>query len=261
MQFISRYFSLEALASYSAIGLIVIAVIAFNLFTDSPPDEKDLINVQGEIVVIDPNFAFIKYGDEQVKITYECLCNYYWKEKNLSSSKYLQAQVTGSSGKYEAWRLTLDDQMILNRMDTSNSPIFIGLLTILSLIFIGIIVANKIKLKKLEKLYRDIFEKVAQIENPELSVEERIAIVDGLVASDDDRLIFSLSDLGTLNNLPEALQIKIGDALGYFLAKYDDPPEFYEDILRSLQPAVKTAALARFGNQETIASDAVITNN
>lgn len=261
MQFISRYFSLEALASYSAIGLIVIAVIAFNLFTDNPPDEKDLMNVQGEVVVIDPNFAFIKYGDGQVKITYECLCNYGWKEKNLASAKYLQAQVTGSSGKYEAWRLILDDKMILNRMDASGSPALISILALLSLIFIGIIAANKIKLKKLEKFYRGIFEKVMQIEDPELSVDERLAIVEELLASDDDRLLFSFAELGRFNDLPEALQIKVGDALGYFMAKYDDPPELYEDILRSLQPQVKTAALARFENRETIASDEAITNN
>jgi hypothetical protein len=256
MESLKRYFSLGHLASYSMMGLVFISVIGFNLIRDFPPEERDLKIIQGSILVIEPNYAHIKYGKDTVKIEYTCLCSHGWKENKLSSSANMQAWVTEKSGDYKAWKLILDNKPVLNNLEVSRSNyIFLGVIFSLTFLFIGIIVANKVQQKRNDRLLDPIFEDLERLENPDISVEERMSIVDKLIQIDDERLIFAFADLGTLNILPENLQKKIGYALGYFLAKNEESPDDFSDMLNVLQPVVKAAALVHFAKKIASADD------
>jgi len=244
MQSIKNYLTLDSLAKISIIIFIFIAVFAFKLIPDIPPDEKDLSVIEGEILVVEPNYAHIKINEKIVKVKYKCLCGHGWKDNKLANSKYLKASVTEKNGDYTAWILLLDQRVIFNEIEgsTITYSVLAGIFG-LAVICLIIIFLNKLKQRSEDKHWKLICEQLYKISDQNLSLDERLKTINTLGATNNLELIIPFADIGMLNTLPESIQQALGDNLGRLLAHDQATIDDVEDMFNLLQPATKAAAL------------------
>lgn len=75
--------SLEVASFISKFILVILGIFFIKLWDSLPPDPKNMIEVEGEVVVIEPSYAHIKLNEKVVRVEISAYAIVGGKKSNL----------------------------------------------------------------------------------------------------------------------------------------------------------------------------------
>lgn len=239
--------SLVISALVAKVVLAILVIFFVKTWNSIPLNSSSMVQIEGEIVVVEPKYAHIKLKDKVVRVEYKCICSDGWKEKQLANSKYLKATTSLDGKDYKAWVLFLDKDLVFDDLTNSATRYYLWYLgAFISLLCIAIIFFEKRHEKIDESKWQLLGKELDRIADNNVTIEDRLKDIDNLTSRLDAELIEPFANLAMLNTLPDPILTALGNSMGRLIIHDDafaDESDF-ESFFNFVQPAAKKAVLA-----------------
>lgn len=238
------------------IGLVSISPLIFIFFLvsfweplfTSVPDKNDLELISGESIKIGKRHSIVKYNNQNIKVSYDCLCNYGWGEKSFKNGDNIYGLGEKADDGYILWSLKIADNEVINfeklttdkiERKTEAKKIAIPGMILSSLLMIQLFIQRS-KIKKEEKSNNELFDildKVADSSEPDST---RLSYLKKVIIYDADIIVDPLVQIAMDNTNSDILQKAIGKELG---ALWNNMDAQELEVIKYIQPSAKQAAV------------------